>query len=100
MRQKSAIEAQNASLRSSTLSQRQALEIDSQTDKEQPRPQADFFRAEALEHSIRQKRAVAPPINMTMRFSLLLWLVLCLLLLSLVVLGILLDVFAGIPVLG
>lgn len=100
MGQERVIEAQNASLLPATRSQQQIFETGSHIDEKQLTPQADFFRAEALEHSIRQKREAAAPIHMTIRFSWLLWLTLCLLLLSLVALGILLNVFAGISILG
>lgn len=100
MRQESAIEAQNASLLPTGRSQQQAFETGAHADEKQPPPQTDFFRAEALEHSLRQRREAAVLITTAMRFSWLLWLTLCLLLLSLVVLAILLDVLAGISVLS
>lgn len=100
MWQQSKTEAQGASLTAPLPSQKQALELALHTDEKRLPLQADVFRKEALQHYISQKREPVSPINMTMRFSLLLWLALAILLLSLVVLGILLVVFAGVPVLG
>jgi hypothetical protein len=100
MWQQSEIEAQDGASPRPAVSQEQTPELALLTDVEQAPPSRDVFRAEALQHYINQRREAVSPIDTTMRFSLLLWLLLAALLLSMVVLGILLVVLAGVPVLG